>query len=156
FLGGIPVIHALLTRRWRRFQEAPFWVSTMLFGTAVLALIRLSHMFHGTGVDQMSTSASDVYWILTRTYPAYFRWILGSLKGLPGIFGVCAITAYVWGRKRGLELPKLSLYFAWILSLSAVLTDLGAVSPRYLVFVFPAVLAIMYAWLFHGCRRIWS
>src|SRR6185369_9163843 len=70
FLGGIPIIHAVLTRRWRRLVEAPVLVSTLLFSVAVLALIRLSRMFHGTGIDQISTSTSDVYWILTKTLPA--------------------------------------------------------------------------------------
>jgi 4-amino-4-deoxy-L-arabinose transferase-like glycosyltransferase len=157
FLGGIPFLHAALTRRWRRLTEAPLWISSAVFGAAVIALIRLSQMFHGTGADQMSASASDVYWILTRTVPAYFNWIVGSLKGLPGIFTMAAIAAYVSSaRKPGGERPKLAMYFAWIIALSALLLDLGPVSPRYLVFMFPAVITILYAWLYHGCRRLWN
>ena len=157
FLGGIPILHALLTRRWRRLVEAPLLVSTLLFSVAVLALIRLSRMFHGTGVDQVSTSASDVYWILTRTLPKYFNWITAALQGLPGLFAAAALGVYLWSaRLRKGERPHLALYFSWILALSALLIDLGPVSPRYLVFMFPATIMIAYAWLFHGCCRLWS
>jgi hypothetical protein len=157
FLGAVPFLDVLATRRWRRFVEAPFWVGSILFGTAVLALIALSRMFHGTGVNQMSTSTSDVYWILTRTIPAYFRWIVDGLRGVSGVFAVCAIVVYVWGvRRRDSAKPNLSLYAAWIVALCGLLVDLGPVSPRYLFFVFPAFLAVGYAWLFHGCRWLWG
>jgi 4-amino-4-deoxy-L-arabinose transferase-like glycosyltransferase len=157
FLGAVPFIHALLTRRWRRFVEAPVWIGTAIFAAAVLGIIWLSKMFHGTGVNQMSTSTSDVYWILTKTLPAYFRWIVEALKGLPGVFSACAIITYVWGtRKRDQQRPKLSLYVAWIIALCALLIDLGPVTPRYLFFLLPAVIAIAYAWLFHGCRWLWG
>ena len=157
FLGGIPIIHAVLTRRWRRLVEAPLLVSTLLFSVAVLALIRLSRMFHGTGIDQISTSTSDVYWILTKTLPAYFNWITAALKGLPGLFAAAALGVYAWSARRPQKhRPQLALYFSWILALSALLVDLGPVSPRYLVFMFPATIMIAYAWLFHGCYRLWS
>jgi hypothetical protein len=157
FLGAVPFLDVLATRRWRRLIEAPFWVGSILFGGAVLGLITLSRMFHGTGVNQMSTSTSDVYWILTRTLPAYFHWIVAGLLGLPGVFAGCALVIYVWGaRRRDTAKPDLSLYAAWIVALCGLLVDLGPVSPRYLFFVFPAFLAVGYAWLFHGCRWLWG
>ena len=157
FLGGIPILHAVLTRRWRRLVGAPLLVSTVLFSIAVLALIRLSRMFHGTGIDQISTSTSDVYWILTKTLPAYYNWITTALKGLPGVFAAAALGIYAWSaRRQQKNRPQLALYFAWVLALSALLIDLGPVSPRYLVFMFPATIMIGYAWLFHGCSRLWS
>jgi hypothetical protein len=108
-------------------------------------------------MNQMSTSSSDVYWIITRTLPAYFRWIVAALQGLPGIFAAAAICAYVWGaRKRDGHAPKLTVYYAWIIALCALLIDLGPVSPRYLFFLFPAVMVVTYAWLFHGCRWLWG
>jgi hypothetical protein len=114
-------------------------------------------MFHGTGVNQMSTSTSDVYWILTRTLPAYFRWIVEGLKGLPGVFAASAIITYAWGaRGSGGQRPKLSLYVAWVIALCALLIDLGPVTSRYLFFLFPAVVSIAYACLFDGCRWIWG
>ena len=32
FLGAVPFLDVLATRRWRRFREAPFWVGSILFG----------------------------------------------------------------------------------------------------------------------------
>ena len=157
FLGAVPVLYAVLTKRWRRFFEAPFWVGLLLFGGTVFALIRLSRMFHGTGVDQMSTSASDLYWIVTRTLPAYFEWIAEDLKGLPGVFAVCAIGTYLMGlRKRDSNRPKSALYFAWMIAMCALLIDLGPVTPRYFFFLLPPVIAVGYVWLFHGCRWLWG
>jgi 4-amino-4-deoxy-L-arabinose transferase-like glycosyltransferase len=157
FLGGIPILHAVLTRRWRRLVGAPLLVSTLLFSVAVLALIRLSGMFHGTGIDQLSTSSSDVYWIYIKTLPKYYRWITAGLKGFPGLFAAAALGVYAWSARMAKgNRPKLALYFAWIIALSALLIDLGPVSPRYLVLMFPATVMIGYAWLFHGCRTLWN
>jgi 4-amino-4-deoxy-L-arabinose transferase-like glycosyltransferase len=157
FLGAVPFLLIVLNRRWRRLLEAPLWVGSVLFGAAVIGLVALSKMFHGTGVDQVSTSASDVYWIVTRTLPAYLGWIGNALKGVPGVFLLCAIGTYAFGsRKRDGAKPKLALYFAWIIAICALLVVLGPVSPRYLFFAFPAAVAIGYAWLFHGCRWLWG
>jgi len=80
-----------------------------------------------------------------------------GLLGLPGVFAACAIGVYVWGaRRRDTAKPNLSLYGAWIVALCGLLVDLGPVSPRYLFFVFPAFLAVAYAWLFYGCRWLWG
>jgi 4-amino-4-deoxy-L-arabinose transferase-like glycosyltransferase len=157
FLGAVPFLQVVVNRRWRLLRQAPFWVASILFGASVLALIALSRMFHGTGVNQMSTSSSDVYWILTRTIPAYFRWVLAALTGVSGVFAVCAIAVYIWGARKPDETKlHLSLYVAWIVALCGLLVDLGPVSPRYLFFVFPAFLAVGYVLLFHGCRRLWG
>jgi 4-amino-4-deoxy-L-arabinose transferase-like glycosyltransferase len=157
FLGAVPFLDVIATRRWRRLLEAPLWVGSILFCCAVLGLIALSRMFHGTGVNQMSTSTSDVYWILTRTLPAYFRWIVHGLRGVGGVFALCAIAVYALvARRRDIAKPNVTLYMAWIVALCGLLVDLGPVSPRYLFFVFPAFLAVGYAWLFHGCRLLWG
>jgi len=37
-----------------------------------------------------------------------------------------------------------------------VLVDLGPVAARYLFFIMPAAIVIGFAWLFHGCRRLWG
>jgi hypothetical protein len=155
FLGAVPAIHAVLTRRWRRLIQLPFWVSSVLFGAAVYGLILLSKPFQNAGVNQMSTSGRDVYYIITRTLPAYLGWVGENLKGLPGIFAICAIGAYVWSlRLPDRRKPGLSLYIAWLAAVVALLTDLGPVTPRYLFYLFPAAVAIGYGWLYNGVRRI--
>jgi 4-amino-4-deoxy-L-arabinose transferase-like glycosyltransferase len=155
FLGGVPILYALLARRWRLFIEKPFWVSTGLFAAAVLGFIALTRHFHGVGVDRMATHSSDAYWILVRTLPSYFRWIVEDLQGLPSVFAASAILSFVLTRRRDLRPPlKLGLYFAWIIALIVILVDLNATTERYLFFLFPATLSIGYAWLFRGCSCV--
>ncbi len=156
FLGAVPFVYAFLIRRWRRFLEPPLWISSALFGAAVLGVVQFSKLFHGVGVDQISTSGRDVYYIVTSTLPAYFTWFTADLLGLPGVFVACALVAYLWARRRGAEKLHLGLYFSWILACLAVLIDLGPISKRYLFFIFPAMTAIGFAWLFHGCRWFWG
>ena len=156
FLGAVPFIHAFLTRRWRRFLEPPLWISSTLYGAAVIALVWFSKLFHGAGIDQISTSTRDIYYIVTSTLPAYFKWITEDLTELPGILLASAVGVYLWARRRGVEKLRLGLYISWILAALAVLVDLGPISKRYLFFVFPAITTIGYAWLFHGCRWFWG
>ena len=158
FLAAIPPLYFVFTRRWRRLFEAPLWISTAVLGAIVYALLALAKPFNGAGVNQMSTSGSDVYYILTRSLPAYFNWIKEGIQGLPLAFTVFAAAVYFWGRRKAAESdrPRLGLCLAWIVAVAALLIDLGPVSPRYFFFVFPALFIVGYAWLFHGCRWIWG
>ena len=157
FLGAVPFIEAALARRWRRFLEWPLWISSALYFAPVLAIVWFSKLFHGTGIDQISTSSRDVYYIFTSTLPRYFYWIKDDLWGMPGVLAVCAVGVYLWSmRRRDAEKPHLRLYVAWILAAVAVLVDLGPVAARYLFFIMPAAIVIGFAWLFHGCRRLWG
>jgi hypothetical protein len=155
FLGAVPAIHAVLTRRWRRFVQPPFWVSSAILGVAVYGLILLSRPFQNAGVNQISTSTSDVYWILTRTIPSYLRWVGANLVGVSGVFAVCAIGAYAWSARRSnVDKPRVALYFSWMAAVIALLIDLGPVTPRYLFYLFPAAVTLGYAWLYFGVRRL--
>jgi 4-amino-4-deoxy-L-arabinose transferase-like glycosyltransferase len=157
FLGAVPFIETVLSRRWRRFLEAPLWVSSFLYGLFVIGLIGFSKLYHGAGVDQLTTTGREIYYIVKLTMPAYFSWIVGDLRGMPGVLLVCAVVAYLLtARWRDDKRPQLTLYTAWILAVLAVLVDLGPVSPRYLFFALPATATIAYAWLFYGCRRFWG
>ena len=157
FLGAVPFFEAAMARRWRRFLELPLWISSALYGIAVLAIIWFSRLFHGTGIDQISTSSRDVYYILTSTLPHYFYWIKEDLRGMPGVLLVCAVGVYFCGiRRRDTEKPRLALFVAWILTAVAVLVDLGPVSPRYLFFIWPAVTTIGFAWLYYGSLWFWG
>lgn len=157
FLGAVPFVEALLARRWRRFLEWPLWISSALYGVAVLAIVWFSRLFHGTGIDQISTSSSDVYYIYTSTFNHYSRWIREDFWGMPGILLACSAVVYVWSmRRRDTQKPYLTLYTAWALAIAAILIDLGPVSSRYLFFIMPATMAIGFGWLFYGCRRLWG
>jgi hypothetical protein len=156
FLGAVPFVQIVLSRRWRSLLQIPLWISSALFGGAVIAFIRFSQLFHGAGANLMSTSTRDVYYIFTSTLPSYFRWFTEGLVGPPGILLVCSAGIYFAARRRGAKGLSLSLYFAWAIACLAVLIDLGPISKRYLFFVFPAITVIGFAWLYHGCRWFWG
>lgn len=155
FLGAVPAIHAVWTRQWRRFVQVPFWVSSAILGVAVYGLILLSRPFQNAGVNQISTSSSDVYWILTRTIPSYLRWVGANLMGVSGVFALCAIGAYAWSARRSRrDKPRTVLYLSWMAAVIALLIDLGPVTPRYLFYLFPAAITLGYVWLYFGVRRL--
>lgn len=157
FLGAVPFLEAGLSRRWRRFLEWPLWISSAVYGVAVLGIIWFSRLFHGTGVNMISTSSRDVYYIINSTLPHYFNWMQADLMGMPGILLGAAAGVYLWSmRRHDKERPRLGLYFVWVIAALAILIDLGPISPRYLFFIMPALMAIAFAWLFHGCRRLWG
>jgi len=157
FLGAVPFIQIALSRRWRRFLEWPLWISSALLGVAVLAIIRFSRLFHSVGIDQISTSGHDFYYVFISTLPHYFSWIQEDLWGMPGVLLVSSAVVSLWGlRHRDAEKPDLSLYVAWALAVAAVLLDLGLISARYLFFLMPAAMAIGFIGLFTGCRRLWG
>ena len=157
FLGAVPFFEAALARRWRRFLEWPIWVSSALYGVAVVGIVWFSRLFHGTGIDQISTSGDDVYYKFHRTLPHYFNWIRRDLWGMPGALLICAVAVYLWskGWRDGKRL-YLGLYAAWTLAVVAVLFELGPASPRYMFYVMPSVTAMTFAVLFDGCRRLWG
>jgi hypothetical protein len=157
FLGAVPFLCALRKGQRHRFVEKPLWIATAIFGSAVLCLIALSKQSNGTGIDHVSTSVSDVRWILTRTIPAYFTWIAEDLLGLAGIFMLSVVVIYVaaW-RKQSRPRLHLGAYFSWVISYALVLLVLGDTNSRYLFFVIPAFVTIGYAWLFQGCFTLWG
>jgi 4-amino-4-deoxy-L-arabinose transferase-like glycosyltransferase len=156
-VGGIPPIVALLTGRWRVLFRKPALVALGLFVAAVGGYIFLSKQFHNAGIHAAATSTSDLGWIAKATLPSYFLWIKEDLVGMPGVFAACSIVFYALTLRKLHPKPfKLTMYWAWVISTAIVLADLGSTNNRYLFFIFPATLAIGYAWLFQGCARIWG
>jgi hypothetical protein len=154
FLAGVPIAYALFTARWRLLFGKPMLVSTAVIAAAVLALIRLSAPFNYTGVNQLSSLKYSRLFFLV-TVPTYARWIAENIVGLPILFAACSITfgaCAVW--KQRLRRSGLTLYFAWIVSLTMVLLVIRAVSGRYLLFMMPPVMTIGYVLLFRGSAAI--
>jgi hypothetical protein len=163
-LGGIPPLYALLTGRWRLLLRIPALVALAIFGASVASYIFLASRFHNAGINEAATSASDLRWIATITVPTYFRWMKREFTGVSALFGVCAVLLFLVSLRRpksirprlGLSRVRLGLFWAWILSGALVLADLGNTDYRYLFFLYPAVVAIGYAWLFQGAERVWG
>jgi 4-amino-4-deoxy-L-arabinose transferase-like glycosyltransferase len=156
-LAGIPPLWALMTGRWRLLLRKPALVAIALFAAAVGTYVFLASRFHNAGIHEAATSTSDLQWIASITVPAYFQWIKAGLTGVPAIFAVCAALLFLLslGRSKS-ALPRLGLYWAWIVSGALVLADLGNTDYRYLFFLYPAAMAVGYAWLFSGAARMWG
>jgi 4-amino-4-deoxy-L-arabinose transferase-like glycosyltransferase len=158
FVGAVPVIYALFTRRWRLLLRKEVWVSLLILAGAVLGLMFLSmHVLRRGDVNQIGSTARDFRLIFLQNVRIYSQWIVANLRGLPGVFAASAIASYAWAvHKRGWQKLGLSLYVAWIVSVILILLVLGAVEPRYLFCLFPAVIVIGYALLFRGCSSLWG
>jgi hypothetical protein len=154
FLGAVPVLYALFTRRWRLLAGMPMWTSSAVFGAAVLGLIRLSAPFNYAGISQVG-APKYAHFIFLRTVPAYASWIADDLRGLPGLFAVCAIGLWAWAvYKGGRQRLGLSFYLAWIIPVAGVLLVIRAVNGRYLLFMIPAAVAMGYVVLFRSCAYL--
>jgi 4-amino-4-deoxy-L-arabinose transferase-like glycosyltransferase len=157
FVGAVPLLQAVFSQRWKLFRKSPIWVSSAIFGAGVLALTSVAKQFNRTGLSLVTTSAGDTYGSLAQTMPDYFRWVISDVKGLPGVFAVGTIAAFlVLLRKPNPRLGGLGLYAAWIVAMSAVLMILRVASPRYLFFIFPAAITIGYILLIRAFSSLWE
>ena len=158
FLGAMPVIYALLSGRSRLLLRKPIWISIGVFSASALALLILSLHFNGVGLDQAGIASQHVWWglgivINVRRYAA---WMGDNAIGLPGLFAVCSVVAYLWGvLLRGRQNLGSSLYLAWILLVVPLLL-VTAGNIRYLFFLLPPVIVFGYAMLFRGCACLWG
>jgi hypothetical protein len=159
FLGLVPPLYALMTRRWRLLFGKSLWVSSAIFGAAVFALQVFSNHFHGSRVDPNSVGATprDLALIVRQNVNIYGAWIAQKVIGLSGIAVVVSVPLYGWAvYKRGWTKLNLGVYLAWIVAVSGILLVLGAVSPRYMFFMLPAVVMVFYRLLFAGCEALWG
>jgi 4-amino-4-deoxy-L-arabinose transferase-like glycosyltransferase len=159
FLGAVPILYAILTRRWSLLANRALWLSILVFGTGTVALSMFSWSFHGSSVDpnQIGATPRDLWLILNQNLRVYGNWVAMNAVSLSGFFTLCALAMVVLVLWKGAGVSgAIGLYLAWIISFSAVLLILGAVSSRYLFFLFPAVIALEYLFLFRGCGVVWG
>jgi hypothetical protein len=159
FLSGVPVVCALLARRWRLLKRPQIWIcAAALLGIGAAWALVWAH-FQGSAVNgnQVASSPQGLRLVFFKNARLYSQWIWEDLTGLPGIFAACSIAAFacaVWKRQwRG---AGLSLYAAWMISAALVLLVLGAVDRRYLFFLMPAAIVTAYAMLWRGCVTLWG
>jgi Dolichyl-phosphate-mannose-protein mannosyltransferase len=114
FLGGVPVLGALLTRRWRWLKRPQIWISAVvLLGVGAGWALLWAH-FQGSALNgnQVASSPHDLRFVVFKNTGLYSRWIWEDLTGLPGIFAACSIAAFayaVWKRQwrgAGLSLSR--------------------------------------------------
>jgi 4-amino-4-deoxy-L-arabinose transferase-like glycosyltransferase len=157
FVGIVPFLYAIFLGKWRLFFGKAIWVSSAIFGAAVLSYVWLSKSFHGVAVNTIQTSPASLQWIFFHNVRFYGAWLQYALFGLPIVFAVIALGVYgraVYRRKQ--PTPSLALYWAWIVSFTAVIMFHGECSGRYWTFVIPAWIVVGYALLYEGCLNLWG
>jgi 4-amino-4-deoxy-L-arabinose transferase-like glycosyltransferase len=157
FLGGVPILYALFSRRWRMLLEKPVWIATAMIAAAIGGLVALSAPFNFAGANRVSTSLPSFWWNLGWNVLYYRREISHALVGLPAVFILGCLAAYLYARRRGIrgKFP-LALYFAWALAIPPLLLLVSAADVRYLLYQFPALFTIGYAMLWQGGAALWG
>jgi hypothetical protein len=159
FLGGVPVLTALMAGRWRLLKRPQIWISAaILLGIGAGWALVWAH-FQGSGGNgnQVASSPHQLRLIFFKNARLYSQWSWEYLTGLPEIFAGCSIAAFAYAvSKRQWRAGGLSLYAACIISVALVLLVLGAVDARYLFFLVPGAIVIAYAMLWRGCASVWG
>ena len=160
FLLGVPLLLAILGRRWSLLREKPFWISSAIVAIAIAGVTFAWSIFRGFDMpdaNMVGTTPHALGFIFIRNLGVYGDWMVANLLWLPAIFALCAVLVYAWAVFRGCR-KKLGgrLPAAWILSVAGLLMVLGAASPRYLFWLLPAVIGLVYAMLFRGSSYLWG
>jgi hypothetical protein len=160
FLVGVPFLFLILSRRTRLLLRWPFWIGSIFVGAGVAGVMLIWWAFRGMGTPDangLGTSPSSVQWIFFRNLDLYGDWITLHLLWLPAIFALTAVLVSLWAALRGYrQMPDLALYLAWIVSVAGMLMLLGASSGRYLFWLLPPVITVIYASLFSGSASLWG
>jgi hypothetical protein len=157
FLAGVPFLYVLFTRRWRMLLQKPLWISTAIIGIAIYSLVLLSAPFNYAGTNRVSTSLPNFLWNMGWNVLYYRLWFTHNLLELPGIFAACSLVAFmVVLVRRKQRRPSLAFYWAWILSVPAVLLLVSAADWRYLIYLLPALFAVAYEMQLQCAISLWG
>ncbi len=160
FLLAVPLFLAILSRRWRLLLGKPFWISSAILAAAVIAVTFIWSGFRGLNTpdaNNVGTTLQALRFIFVRNLHMYGTWIGLNLLWLPAVFALCSLLVYAWAVFKNFR-GKIGahLYAAWILSVVVLLMVLGAATGRYLFWLFPAVIGLLYAMLFRGGAYLWG
>jgi hypothetical protein len=159
FVAGVPILSALLMRRWRLLRSVPLWISVAILGAAGAGWMMLWNHFQGPigNGNNVASSPQALRFIFLKNAALYGRWIWQDLKGLPGIFAAFSLVVFsVSVYRKGWGGLGLAFYSAWIVSGALILLVLGAVDSRYLFFLVPAAIVAGYVMLWRGCSCLWD
>lgn len=163
FLGFMPFLLVLLTRRWELLRARAIWLGTALFAAATLALGVLSFALVSTPSARWWERLS----LTQRTFVnvAYYLERLSLSVGLGwflcGMAGFVALSV-VLVRREHLEPARLRVYVAWLAAVCFLLVVIPPRASRYLFYLYPPLIALGLAWLsglgrlLLGQRRAWS
>lgn len=160
FLVGVPSLAAVLSGRWRLLRSKALWIGSMLAAGGVAGVTLVWTLFRGLATpdaNMMGRSPHAVESIFMRNLDVYGGWVGHQMQGWPLVFCLCGLIAYGWAAVKGLRRNSaLSLFVAWILLVTTMLMLLGAANGRYLFWLLPAAVTLVYGLLFQGSSHLWG
>jgi 4-amino-4-deoxy-L-arabinose transferase-like glycosyltransferase len=153
FIGAVPIVYAVFSRRWDVLKSFGLWIASMIFAIEVLALSLLSIPFRNTGTDQVVQA--DFVGEAMHHLRFYWEATVGEL----GIMTACvlvgtAVAAVITAiRGRG-DSPDIALHLSWAGCAFGVLLLTRPFDARYLFFVYPPLIVITYDMLSRAARFV--
>jgi hypothetical protein len=153
FLGVVPFIFIILRGNWRSLRGLHLWVSSLLFGSIVLALTRLSVPVHSAGVTNQFTGVRDLWGTIlynAESYAVFLYWYIG----LPVSCWILISAAVFVASPRLRGRPEEQLYIAWILAIVPLLLLTAKHDIRYFYLALPAFFVLGCDGIRLACRRL--
>lgn len=160
FVGMVPILLFLISRRPRLLMSRTLWVSTALFGVSVLSLLYVMNHVKGA-MSNVSNDFSPPNFVTN--LGSHFQWFSGSL-GLPfAVLTTLSVVYFLLAPRRHEERHESNdIYLSWSLSglLLFCLFDRFVVH-RYMLLIYPPLIVIGYSGLNElsgrllGAKRSW-
>jgi hypothetical protein len=155
FLGLVPFIFIVIRGNWRSLRGLHLWVSSLLFGSIVLALTMLSVPVHSAGVTNQFTNVSTIWGAIFANawfYAVVLTWWLGLPVTCWLLFSLAAFLVVPRLRRR----LETHFYIAWILALLPLLLLTAKHDIRYVFFALPAFIVLGCDGFSLACKRLLS
>ena len=154
FLGAVPWILTVLTRRWSYFRRAPIWLASAVFGLLVALLLAIPVVMLRWSGSNWKTHSNLGGLIRSRAF-YYFAvvretFLIGGLAVL--VAGLLLAVVWIVRRKEGWYAD--SFYLAWIIPIFVAAALTPQFDERYILSAYPAMIALGYLALFRLAGRI--
>lgn len=163
FLGAVPFMWILITRRWDLLRSKAIWVSTALFGIFVAGVILLPRLMHFSGGNGGWPKRTPIEAALHNLWFYGAEW--KRAVTVPGLILIGAVAAamLLMERRRRLSawLRKNALWLAWSAAAFGLLLPLPAYEGRYLFYANAGLLVVAFGLVYRvgtlagGARRAW-
>ncbi len=143
FLVLVPWCLAVFAGRWDELRRWPLWVGGALAGLLCAPLVVIPPMllrWSGANAGWRSTSMTERIWHHLGIYPYFVQLELTLVGSLLAAAGVAWAVAGVW--RRGEHRMIQAFFLAWIIPSFAVPVVVQGYDRRYIMHVFPALIAL--------------
>jgi len=152
FVGLVPIVYILLSRRWYLLRGKTFLISMAVFTLLVYALLKTTLAGGGaSGTSQvLGSSAISTLSRTMRYYPEIYFSKLGIVPG-----SVCAVTFLFLLIKRllGHASDRHDFMLSWVISVVAMVLVLKQFNGRYILYGLPPMIAFGYFAIAELCRH---